>query len=163
MRPHTPFTSTFLTLAVTAALLIPSAARAQSGVGVEAGVSANPDQFYFGGHAELGPVADKVWFRPNVELGVGNDLTLFTLNLDFVYERPLSGQPWRLYGGAGPALNISHVTGDTSPKAGVEFVGGIAHRDGFFTEIKIGAIDSPRFKFGIGYNWGTVLTRRTRK
>jgi len=30
---------------------------------------------------------------------------------------------------------------------------GLAHRDGFFTELKIGGLDSPEVKIGVGYSW----------
>ena len=29
----------------------------------------------------------------------------------------------------------------------------LAHRDGLFTELKLGALDSPDLKFGIGFTW----------
>ena len=48
------------------------AAYAQSSAGVRAGVSVNPDQFYFGGHVQTAPLIDRLHFRPNVEIGVGD-------------------------------------------------------------------------------------------
>ena len=50
------------------------AARAQ-GPGVRAGVSVDPDQFYFGGHYETGELIDRLYLRPNLEVGVGDDVT----------------------------------------------------------------------------------------
>ena len=69
----------FLLAAVTAVLL-PAVAAAQ-GPGIRGGVSIDPDQFYFGGHFETGELVDGVHFRPNVEAGLGNDLTLVGLEL----------------------------------------------------------------------------------
>ncbi len=37
-----------------------------------------------------------------------------------------------------------HARGDNSE---------LAHRDGFFTELKIGGLDSPEVKIGVGYSW----------
>ena len=52
---------------VTLAILGAAApARAQS-VGVRAGASVDPDQFYFGGHLETPPLVDRVYLRPNLE------------------------------------------------------------------------------------------------
>jgi len=131
--------------------------QAQEGFGVRAGVSANPSQFYFGGHAAFGPVVDKLWFRPNVEVGVGNNLTLVAFNAEFTYWVPLRTEPWKVYLGGGPAANIFSFGGvpnrATDVRPGFNFLMGIAQRKGLFSEIKIGAIDSPSFKFGIGYTF----------
>src|SRR5438046_8201820 len=96
-------------LLVTAVLMgffFAGSANAQEGVGIRAGVSADPEQFYFGGHAAFGPVVDKLWFRPNLEVGVGNNLTLIALNAEFAYWIPLRRNPWNVYLGGGPAANI---------------------------------------------------------
>ena len=50
-------------------------ALAQDG-GIRGGISVDPDQFYFGGHLETSPLVDRLYFRPNVEIGIGDDLTL---------------------------------------------------------------------------------------
>jgi hypothetical protein len=55
---------------IVAAVFLVIPAQAQEGAGIRAGVSADPGQFYFGGHAAFGPVVDKLWFRPNLEVGV---------------------------------------------------------------------------------------------
>ncbi len=38
-------------------------------------------------------------------------------------------------------------------RAGFNMLLGFAHDDGFFTELKVGALDSPDLKFGVGYSW----------
>jgi hypothetical protein len=135
----------------------PTPAQAQEGVGVRAGISADPDQFYFGAHAGFGPVVDKLWFRPNIELGVGNNLTVVALNGEFTYWIPLRKNPWNVYVGAGPAANILSFGGirnrSSDVRPGFNFLMGIAKKRGVFSEIKIGALDSPSFKFGIGYTF----------
>ncbi len=118
--------------------------------GVQAGASVEPNQFYFGGHMETPPLADLVHFRPNIEIGVGDGLTLVAFNFEFVY-RFRTQRPWEPYAGGGPALNVIHTKGDTRSEGGFNFVGGIAHRDGLFAEVKVGALDSPNFKVGVGY------------
>src|SRR4029453_7207679 len=55
-------------------------------LGVRTGVSGDPGQFYLGGHVETGPVLDSLWFRPNLELGLGHDPTLTTINMEFAYK-----------------------------------------------------------------------------
>ena len=123
---------------------------AQAHVGVRAGVSGDPDQFFFGGHVETNPLMRRVTFRPNVEVGVGDDLTLIALNFEFIYSIPLDRHPWRVYLGGGPAANI-YNNGGTNVEPGFNFLIGAQHNGGLFTELKIGAIDSPDFKFTIGY------------
>src|SRR3954469_2770620 len=143
------------TMLLAALLAVP--AQAQEGVGVRAGVSGDPAQFYFGGHAAFGPVVEKVWFRPNIEIGVGNDVTLIALNAEFTYWQPLRKRPWNVYLGAGPAANIFSFGGvrnrSSDVRPGFNFLIGLAESRGLFTEIKIGAIDRPSGKFGIGYTF----------
>lgn len=126
----------------------PAAAQA---VGLRVGVSADPDQFYFGGHANVGPVAEKIWFRPNIEVGIGDDVTLVALNFEFVSRMALKQKQWQLYFGGGPALNVSRRRNNTNPDGGFNIVLGLEHTRGLFAELKVGALDSPGFKFGIGY------------
>jgi hypothetical protein len=130
-------------------LLVSSPALAQT-FGVRAGASFDPDQFFFGGHYETVPLADRVTFRPNVEVGVGNDLTLVALNFELAYKFPTS-KPWGVYAGGGPALNIFRIQDQSETEGGFNLLLGIEHRHGLFGEIKAGAIDSPNFKITIGY------------
>lgn len=133
-------------------LSLASTVRAQD-VGVRAGLSSEPDQFYFGAHLYTRPVLDRLRFRPNVEVGLGNDLTVTTANLEFVYPFPFTRSPWRLLTGAGPALVVASHNGIHHTGGGFNVLLGLEHRDGFFVEMKIGAADSPDLKFGVGYTW----------
>jgi hypothetical protein len=144
---------------MTAVLLLSSApAFAQSHAGIRAGVSADPDQFFFGGHVETAPLMEHLTFRPNIEVGVGDDLTLIALNIEFAYWVPMNTrQPWAVYFGAGPAVNIFTAKddrrdrGDSDVGGGFNILVGAQHREGLFTELKVGAIDSPTLKFTVGY------------
>ena len=144
-------------LILASVFLIPGMAAAQ-GPGVRAGVSIDPDQFYFGAHYETDSLVDNVHFRPNVEAGFGNDLVLVGLNFEFAYKFP-QRNGWRLYAGGGPAVNFySFDRGpdrdrDSSSEAGLNFMLGVEHREGLFFEFKIGALDSPELKFGVGWTF----------
>ena len=131
--------------------LMASPAFAQAHGGVRVGVSSDPDQFFFGGHIETKPLAKHVTFRPNAEIGVGDNVTTVALNFEFVYSIPIERQPWRVYMGGGPAMNIYDFNGGSDIRGGFNFVLGAQHDHGLFGEIKIGAIDSPSFKFAVGY------------
>jgi hypothetical protein len=138
--------------AAAALLLTAEPARAQGGFGVRTGVSVDPDQFYFGAHVDAGPLVKSLWFRPSIEVGVGDDVTLIALNAELAYWFP-SKSSWRLYVGGGPALNIYDHDSGSDTEAGLNFMLGVAHRGGFFVEVKVGAFDSPNLKFGFGYTF----------
>lgn len=123
------------------------------GLGVKAGVSADPDQFYGGVDYETAELLERLRFRPGLEIGVGDDATLTAVNFEFAYRIPIQKKPWNVYLGAGPALVISHAHDDTHTGGGFNILLGLAHRGGLFTEIKAGMIDSPSFKFGVGYRF----------
>ena len=124
--------------------------------GVRGGISVNPDQFYFGGHLETSPLVDRLYFRPNVEIGFGDNLTLIGANMEFVYKFS-TRKPMNLYVGGGPALNIFMVDNnndnDSETEAGFNVLVGAETPKGLFFEFKIGALDSPDLKFGVGYTW----------
>lgn len=119
-------------------------------IGARAGVSIDPEQFYFGAHAETPPLADRLRFRPNIEIGLGDGTTIAAFNVEFAYHFR-SVEPWNVYAGAGPALNIIKRGRDTDAEPGFNVLVGVAHEDGLFAELKVGALDSPRLKFGVGY------------
>lgn len=137
-------------LALSAIFATPAAA--QMTYGLRAGVSAEPDQFYFGGHVETGPLVENLHFRPNVEVGIGNDVTLVGINFELAYKFP-TRRPWRPYAAGGPALNIVHEDGSSEAQGGFNIALGAEHRGGLFAEIKVGAMDSASFKFGIGFRF----------
>ena len=133
-------------------VLVAAPAHAQVTPGVQAGVSINPDQFFFGGHIETTPLVDRVRFRPGVDVGIGDDLTLIGINFDFTYTFA-SRRPWNLYAGAGPAINWYNFDGGSETEAGFNFLVGAKHARGLFFEMKIGTMDSPDLKFGVGYSF----------
>jgi len=138
-------------------VLAGAASAAAQSAGVRAGVSGSPDQFYFGFHYETAPLVEQVVFRPNLEVGVGNDQTVVAVNFEFVGKFPIQRQPWTIYAGAGPALVIDRVSvgtaSNTNTGGGFNILLGIEHTRGLFSEIKVGMIDSPSFKFAVGYTF----------
>lgn len=139
---------------VVVVLLALSANRAQAqNVGVRAGVSADPDQFYAGVHYESADLIERLRFRPNIEIGFGDNVTLVAFNLEFAYRVPLQRTAWNMYIGGGPALDIRRANEDTRAGGGFNILIGLAHRGGLFTELKVGALKSPNVKFGVGYTF----------
>ena len=149
--------SWYLTGLVCAVLLTTAApAVAQTHAGIRAGVSGDPDQFFFGGHIETRPVADHLTFRPNAEIGVGDDLTLVALNIEFAYWTSLHTNPWRVYLGGGPAAIITsghsghNEEDNTGFGGGFNLLIGAQHKGGLFGEFKLGLGDSPEVKGTVG-------------
>ena len=124
------------------------------GVGLRAGASADPDQFYFGGHVETAPLVEALRFRPNLEIGLGDDVTHIGANVEFVYPFRLSDSDWSFYPGAGPALNVYDFDRGSEVEGGLNILLGLEHDDGLFIEFKVGALDSPDVKLGVGYTFG---------
>jgi len=139
-----------LTLVTGAFLGIAARAEAQT-YGLRAGVSGDPDQFYAGVHYETAPLLERLRFRPNFELGVGDDTTLMAFNIEFAYKVPFDRKPWGLYFGGGPALLVGHANDDTDAGGGFNVLVGLEHRGGLFTEFKVGGGDSAGIKFCVGY------------
>jgi hypothetical protein len=123
------------------------------GLGVRAGASVDPDQFYFGGHYESRPLVDQLHFKPNVELGVGDDITTLGINFEFVYKFPIDNSPWNLYAGGGPAVNFYSFNDNNETEGGLNVLFGAETAQGLFFEVKLGALDSPDVKVGVGYTW----------
>jgi len=128
-------------------------AEAQVAPGVRAGVSLDPDQFYFGGHIETSPLVDRLRFRPSVDVGIGSDVTLVAGNFDFTYTFP-GGRAWNLYVGAGPSINwYDFDNGRSDSEGGFNFLIGAKQTGGLFFEMKVGVEGSPEVKFGVGYTF----------
>lgn len=154
-RSCTNLTTMRYFFALLAVVFAAGVAEAQ-GPGVRGGVSIDPDQFYFGAHFETDSLVDRVHFRPNIEAGLGDNLTTIAINFDFVYKFP-QRNAWRLYAGGGPAVNFYRFdrpgNDDTESEPGLNFLIGVEQESGLFFEFKIGAIDSPELKFGVGWSF----------
>jgi hypothetical protein len=141
-------------LALTAMICVASgSAMAQAGFGIRAGVTAGPNQFHFGPHYVSDPFLGNLTFRPNLEIGVGDHTTTLAANVEFAYGFPISNSDVSVYVGAGPALNAYWHNSDTNSGGGLNLLVGVEHKKGLFGEIKVGAFDSPDFKFTVGYTF----------
>ena len=139
----------FLILLATFAAFATSA-HAQ-GVGFQGGFTIDPEQVYVGSHLETRELAYNIHFRPGIEGGFGNDLTLAAINVEFIYKYTLGGV-WRIYQGGGPAIYIYRFgqPSFTDVTGGLSAVFGFAHDNGFFTEFRVGN-NGPNLKFGVGF------------
>ncbi|HOG28911.1 MAG TPA: hypothetical protein PLN93_11765 [Vicinamibacterales bacterium] len=140
---------------VVAALVVAASAvpaLAQDGPGLRAGLSASPDQIFFGGHYVTQPLTGMLRFQPNLEVGLGGGQTTIAFNGEFALWRKISPD-WHVYLGGGPSiLAVTHQhRDDTDIDPGFNLVAGLRRRGGAFFELKIGRIDSPSFKALVGF------------
>lgn len=73
--------------------------------GLRAGVSDDPDQFVAGVQADFGEFIPNLRFQPNLELGLGDDTTIFSLTAPVHYRFLVEGS-LVLYGGGGLILGL---------------------------------------------------------
>src|SRR5262245_8299697 len=78
-----------------------ASSAAAGGVGPRVGLTGNPDQVHFGLAIDGVRLAPNFGFVPSFDVGVGNDVTLFSGNFDFKYVFPVRSS-WRPYIGGGP-------------------------------------------------------------
>ena len=142
-------------LILTAALLGLMAATASAAeFGARAGLTVNPDQFHIGAHADMGRVLEPLRLVPNVEIGFGDNLTLFAINGDLLYD--FADTPWSVGGELG--LNVwSPDGGGSHSDLGLSAIGdyrlGLSNGKVLLLEAKVGLVDSADFKFTVGWNF----------
>jgi hypothetical protein len=134
------------------------------GWGVQVGASSSPDQFYGGVHFDLGEFSKDVRFRPTVDIGVGDHVTLLTAlaEVHYVFSNV---QVWRPFVGGGAGFTHAAFD-DHARRQGAENdteialmgVGGIETRlksgTKFQVDAKVGLGDNdPDFKLGVGWSW----------
>ena len=154
MRKVAKRRNTVVSIFVALALVVlarPAAAQDQ-GFGVRGGLSIDPDQVFVGAHYETAPIVDRVHFKPNLEIGFGEDFTLIGLNFEGIYKFEDQGT-WNAYAGGGPSLNISRIDDDSNAGAGFNLLGGIETERGLGFEVKFGLADSPNVRFTVLYTF----------
>ena len=136
-----------------------AAAEPLPGWGFRTGATMDPDQFHVGVHLDLGQIADRLRFQPNMEVGFGDNLTVIAFNPELLYLFKLNTR-WTPYFGGGPGINVYDWhndrpgTGESDTRVGFNFTGGIETRTSqnrrFFIELKAGTGDIPSAKMSFG-------------
>jgi hypothetical protein len=139
-------------------------------VGVRGGVALDPELVLLGVQAQVGPFfRSDVFFRPNIEFGIGEVTSMFALNPEFIYRLPLTSPQDRTstYVGAGLGINLLHQSfegdddgrridfGDFHSDTALNILGGVRYRSGMFMEVKTSVYSkpSPTLRLIIGYNF----------
>jgi hypothetical protein len=131
------------------------------GIGPRVGFTINPDQFHFGGHIDLGDLAGNLMMQPNLEIGIGDNITTVAPSFEVDYRFHSDWGVWTPYlgGGAGPIF-YSFKHGNSSSKLGLYLQFGIgkgsstSNAGHFFIEGKLGMADAPDFKATVGWTFG---------
>ena len=155
-----------LIIAAALALFLVPAAHASGGYqgwGPRLGLTMDPDQFHFGAHADLSTGKRNLRLQPNLELGLGNDLTVLSLQLDGAFRLNSNWDAWSPYLGGGVGW---YVIGDgddgiangkttngagLSPLVGIER--GLSSGSRYFIEAKVGFFDAPEVKLTTGWTF----------
>jgi hypothetical protein len=136
--------------------------------GVRGGLAANPDQFAFGAHVDLGRLNESLRFQPSAELGWGNGVLLGSANFDLHYL--FGGHRYRPYAGGGLGLNAIDVRNGFGQGSGldlepvVNLVGGLEWGTSpkrarsrapyrYLAEARVGMGDTPELKLVFGLNF----------
>ena len=128
------------------------------GWGPRVGVADDPDQVIGGVHFDLGTFAPHVFFRPSVEMGIGDDVISVLGNAAayYMWENIDPVKPYA--GGQVVAAWFNPDHGDSETEVGVDGIGGIElTMDGgtrFHTEIQAGFGDIHDFKLMAGWTFG---------
>lgn len=131
------------------------------GIGPRLGITVNPDQFHFGGHIDMGDLSPRLMILPNLEIGIGDNLTTIAPSFELDYRFRDNWGVWTPYlgGGIGPIF-YSPKGGDSFSELGVYMQFGVGkgsinadngHR---FIEGKLGLADAPDFKATVGWTFG---------
>jgi len=131
-----------------------AASTASAGAfGIRGGYTIDPDQFHVGGHFNVGQIFKPIRLVPNVEIGFGDNYTLWALNADFIWD--ISESAFSLGGEVG--LNISSFDSDhgggSNSDLGLSILGDYRFNEKLFGEVKLGLADSPDVKLTVGYNF----------
>jgi len=134
--------------------------------GLRAGFGIDPDQFVVGGHAVFGRYLKVFRFAPSVDLGFGDNMTVFNANGDFRFSLTPPGSATKFYLGGGPTLShyeFDAGSGDT--EVGISAIGGIgipmSSVGTYGIEARVGFGDIPDFRALLTLTFGGSRAKET--
>ena len=156
MKRLTAFAAAALLAIATPALALPN-------FGARAGFTSGPDQIHLGAHAEVLELSPGLVFLPSVEVGLGDNQTVWALNSELAWTIDRGDwRGWRPYVGGGLGIFIvsfdqpdapvgfddSRTDAGLSALVGVSKLLNLGHK--FFAEVKVGLEDAPDVKVTAG-------------
>jgi hypothetical protein len=140
----------FLVSTIAVVVLALAAPTAYAGVGLQAGLSLDPDDFIIGAHWQSKPLGESLYWVPSVEAGFG-DVTMIAGNVDlhYLFKTKSKAAP---YVGGGATLNWFDFDGGSETDFGGSLLGGMQLNAQMFLEAKIGLGDVPDWKILVGWH-----------
>lgn len=144
---------------------LPSSAQEMGffAVGLRAGVSVDPEQAFVGLHFDLGELTEHLLLRPDLEIGFGDDETVYAAGAQVLYFFPRRWKQWEPYAGGEIGVNhreIDEPRGVRDPDEtglALNAVGGIETEleggNRFLVELKLGLAEEPRLKLLVGWTF----------
>ena len=131
-----------------------------AGWGLRLGLSDDPDQVVIGGQYTMGGIAKRLYFEPNLELGLGDDRILFTATGAAHYHFAVKSKIFP-YAGAGLTLGLERIDRnddkDTDFLIAVKFIGGVSWNmkgdDQLFFELQLGTGELPNASIVAGWRF----------
>lgn len=121
------------------------------------GLSSGPDQFIFGGIAELGEIAQNFHLVGSADIGFGDNFTVFTMGPSMLYDIPIEDSGAFFFGGQ-LALAYTNFSfrGRNASNTDLGIAGELGYKvaageNTLIFDIKVGIIDYPDAKFLVGY------------
>lgn len=157
-KAHSKLSVAFLSLALATSMLFsgPDSASARDSFGVRGGFGSGPDQIIIGGMIELGKPMGTATVVPSLDLGLGDNATVWAANLDLRwYLLPLPESGVKFYGAAGPTIAaVSAGKGGSSTEIGLSLTAGaripMRNKRRYNLEARFGFGDIPDFKLILG-------------
>lgn len=135
-----------------------------------AGVALDPELVMIGADVRMGPIFKSgLYFRPGVELGIGEVTTMIGFNGEFLYRLPFAARSarWSPYVGAGVGVNLLSQSfaneedgtrfnfDDFKSDTAMNLVGGVRGRNGVFLEMRVSVYSapSPTLRLMVGYTF----------
>ncbi len=132
------------------AVLPLTSAVGEARFGPRVGLTVDPDQVHFGAHAVVSLADASLRFHPNFEIGLGDDVTLISMNANLAYR--FSPSAWRPF--LGGEIGIIRYEADfyDDTDIGVSLVGGFERSsEALFFEARVGLADAPDVKVTVGW------------
>src|SRR5687767_11502189 len=125
------------------------------GYAIRGGANVNPGQVYGGAQYAMAPIWENLRPTPSVDVAFGNDATLVAMNMDLLLRSRGLGRRsvWTALVGGGPAINHYRLPLNTETVLGINAVAALSHASGWFSEFRLGFLESPGVRFGVGYQW----------
>ena len=126
------------------------------GWGLRVGLADSPDQVIGGVHIDFGEFTDRLRFRPDAELGFGDDVNTLFVTAPVHYLFKVADSNVRPYAGGGVSLGfVDPDRGDSDFEIGFKATGGAEwqRKNGkaFFLELEIGLGDVHDVQLVIGW------------